>query len=965
MPTLVDRIKQNAQTLKRGTQLFDVVNESATQQAQKQGIPLGGVVTPQSSAELGVSQDQAKMAGSSAQLQNVERQALKPSTQQAQVQQFQQPSAQATQAQQANQQQARQLQQFGQHFNSVVRKATNEMLAGWMKSQSVTGPINMDAWNSAQLIDVPDQASRDKLQPILQKALAGTASSDETKELIRHLPNLSPTSTPQQIAAEINKYRNGALINDDAWNNAQLIDVPDQASRDALKGTLQRVLSGDTTVTEEQVSQLAQHLPGFSPTWTAQQVATAINQYRNTDQNSLTKALQNMPKTVTMASLSDSDVQGLGFTNQDSLAKSLGLTSDELKGMSVEDVQRKVSALQQHNFSDVQALQNVVSDPAASPAQRREATDSLRQMSVSGVQATEQDFAKVQDQVANGDSIMVDGKPMSVASFLSNDNIAAVVTAYFKGGEYASSFKAEHPELAAWMDQNQAALTAATKNLDASTKQVADNAANNAKLTKTDDGLTVSEDLNKLLYPKNADGSGGWGTYGTQLSATRYYNIINDPKIPQAWRADYSNMMNSLAKSNPDLAKTLSGYSFDQLQASGLNNPELLKQYSSYLTQATQFQSTTDNVQALSSVFPNLDDPSGLNSKIKEALSLKNSGLLDPNSISAKILDLFSYQDANGKTQYGPLDLKNKAQVDAVRQKFNQFFTEPDPNDKSTPPKRRIITPNGTDPLSAIADPKALSTELDNTLASAEAKKLDGLEITYGDIEKKLSDTESPGVIDKDELGSLTASMTAAQMQSLKDKLFKGKTRYDWGSLNSLLNEQEEKEFTGAMQGVGLPMTRSNNMPELPKDEESLQRYLKLITDAQGQASGPVKNKFKPIIDKIKQDIDFIEAPNRKAAEQRAKLEKAADVYKAKVAAADKAAAPFIQQQKDQAKAREQAQISAIASGPRSGGMAAMLPKPTETTYSERPRFPAPAGYHWSSRMLGKGMFQWYAEKDK
>jgi hypothetical protein len=81
MANLVDTIKKNSQLLKRGSQLFEAAPDSLAGTVNKQGLMPGAAVSPGAAAGLGVSPDQAKMAGSAAQVQKAVRESIEPSKQ--------------------------------------------------------------------------------------------------------------------------------------------------------------------------------------------------------------------------------------------------------------------------------------------------------------------------------------------------------------------------------------------------------------------------------------------------------------------------------------------------------------------------------------------------------------------------------------------------------------------------------------------------------------------------------------------------------------------------------------------------------------------------------------------------------------------------------------------------------------------------------------------------------------------
>jgi len=79
MATLFDRIKANSKLVKTGSQLFETTPDSLASVTQDQGLVPGAAVSPVAAAGLGTTKDQAKMAGSRAQIDKVIRESIEPS----------------------------------------------------------------------------------------------------------------------------------------------------------------------------------------------------------------------------------------------------------------------------------------------------------------------------------------------------------------------------------------------------------------------------------------------------------------------------------------------------------------------------------------------------------------------------------------------------------------------------------------------------------------------------------------------------------------------------------------------------------------------------------------------------------------------------------------------------------------------------------------------------------------------
>lgn len=121
MASLFDQIKQNAKIMKRGSQLFEAAPDSLANQVKRQGGLPGSVVSPEAAAGLGLTQDQAKMAGSSAQLQKAVRESVEPDRQMARRMPTRTMATQEEQAAKAKAEQASRLEGLGARVGGLVK----------------------------------------------------------------------------------------------------------------------------------------------------------------------------------------------------------------------------------------------------------------------------------------------------------------------------------------------------------------------------------------------------------------------------------------------------------------------------------------------------------------------------------------------------------------------------------------------------------------------------------------------------------------------------------------------------------------------------------------------------------------------------------------------------------------------------------------------------------------------------
>ena len=759
MPTLVDKIKQNNQLVKRGTQLFDLVNESVTQQAQRQGVPVAGTVSPQAAADMGATQDQAKMAGSSAQLQNVERLAVRPSFGQAQIEEMKKTRTEKTGQEKQREAQAQALGQFGDRIAGVVKQAMSRQVPA--SAGTVAASLDDTKWKALGL----DQAKADSLKPAVIAALAGTAN-------------------------------------------------------------------------QEQLAQIANTLPGLSASSTAAEITAAVNNLRQTPTNAIvTNTQQVLPNQITVAQLSDTDIQALGFNSKQELANALGLDPSEIDSKSMDQLQAAAQSLQGQDYSTVKQLQEAANDPTLSPAAREEARAVLRQMGTAGVRATEADYAKLNQQIQAGDVVELDGKQMQISELLSDEGISAAVKAYLADPKYAAQLRAISPELADFIDKNKQALTDASNQLSKEVEELAKTRADNAKLAKSEDGIPISEDFNQLVY--GAD----WNKFrGTALVPSNAHKILQNTNYPQSFRQDYAAILADLSKSNPELAKQFANYSYEDLVKSGLNDPAKMTAYKRYLTEVNSYKKNPDPVSAISQLFPTLNDTGGLNDLIKQAAQINRAGLGSP--VASKILELFGNEPIN-LTDKSPAGL---AKLAALKTKLEQYMGLSNGNPLTPQMNGQAVD------LSAIPDLAKLASELSSSVATAKADPV--------------VSAASDGVVDETELQDLAKARSASELTSLYDKLLNGgliSTGAAFGqsstaqTLKDLINQQAEKEFATAIGGILPGLTSSHDTPKLPSDLAGLNQLKNQVLGAQAQVSPEVRGKFDQLLRTISSRIAAVQ----------------------------------------------------------------------------------------------------------
>lgn len=157
----------------------------------------------------------------------------------------------------------------------------------------------------------------------------------------------------------------------------------------------------------------------------------------------------------------------------EALGQDLGLSLEELQGMSAQDLQQAFDAQISEEFSSVERLRAIASDPAASPADRQEALQQLEDLGAVDVVALEEDEARqLAADIEAADEIEIAGNTYTVEELLDDEEITALITNYLETGEGEEVLK--ELELFNWVDTNRGLLERAAASVEDSTKRLAE-----------------------------------------------------------------------------------------------------------------------------------------------------------------------------------------------------------------------------------------------------------------------------------------------------------------------------------------------------------------------------------------------------------------------------------------------------------------------------------------------------------
>lgn len=592
MATLFDRIKENTRAVKAGSQLFEAAPEATSTLVKKQGLVPGAVVSPAAAQGVGLSPEQAKMAGSPNQLANAIRESLAPGRVTPERLPTRQLATGEEQAAKAKKEQLRGLEGLGSRVSGIVNEA--------IKQASIAAPA----------------------QGIKQTFKADSFATD--------YPALAGKSALVKAAIETGKIDPGLLS-------------PDVLT--AFGITLGTGPDAAATASKALVSKLAAYTEAPKIT-----IATQLANTLGPDVK-LGELVNITPEGSTVSAWNELDM--------DTVANALGVLPEELKGLTVSELQDRLNKLFAGNYMEVDRLSRIANDPYYPENVRTDARKQLRELSSVGVVATEADMEALNQAVQKADTFTIGNREYTVSELLSDAGLNGIVTAFLTNPDYAKQIETDMPELAAFINSNKKALEAITATMGAEATKLADVAVTNNKLRNID-GVDLTE-FNKLAIPDyNPD-----APTATAYQPSAAHNLLlNDTGVSaadqEAWntlKPTYARFLADLAAISPDSdrAKEFASKSYSELRemyrTSGYAEPfaqgfsRYLKDYSNYQKDMRTIANAADDASAIETTVGGLPE---LKSFFNDYRLRGEFGLPQ---ISGEYKGLYDILDANGDGQ--------------------------------------------------------------------------------------------------------------------------------------------------------------------------------------------------------------------------------------------------------------------------------------------------------------------------
>jgi len=242
------------------------------------------------------------------------------------------------------------------------------------------------------------------------------------------------------------------------------------------------------------------------------------------------------------------------------IAKELGIPESQLKGMTLDQLNQQIDAVEAAELNRTEQLQAQLQDPSLSPAMREAVVKELQQLGATGVIGAEQQVQQVQDMIDSANTVNIMGREMSVEELLSDDGMSALIAQASTDPEMLDALKndPQYAALAGWVEENKSAMAALSEGYEERGEDFVETQESYSKLKESlgKDGA----DLLKSIYGGDlADvaTAGEMSDIKAKLEDTPLYRVLT-----AKGNEEYAAML----KSDPELAKKFMDSGFEDTE---------------------------------------------------------------------------------------------------------------------------------------------------------------------------------------------------------------------------------------------------------------------------------------------------------------------------------------------------------------------------------------------------------------
>jgi hypothetical protein len=251
------------------------------------------------------------------------------------------------------------------------------------------------------------------------------------------------------------------------------------------------------------------------------------------------------------------------------LSELLGLPEANIAGMSVGQLRDQINKTIEQEYNQAQTLQQQAGSTQLGAAERGLARQAGRELSATGVRATEADMQNLQSQIESADVVSFAGKRLKVDELLKDETISGIIKEYLEAGpdsEIRKQVDSSEPALKDFIAKNQAALQDAASQLEAGASEFRKIQEDNKALAKLGT-MELDSSIMKALVP-------GFGSLQAQrvdpasIPFFQYTQGLTDDGKDRV-----ANTLNTAIEADPSIAAELPALNAQELNTLGIGKP--------------------------------------------------------------------------------------------------------------------------------------------------------------------------------------------------------------------------------------------------------------------------------------------------------------------------------------------------------------------------------------------------------
>jgi hypothetical protein len=251
------------------------------------------------------------------------------------------------------------------------------------------------------------------------------------------------------------------------------------------------------------------------------------------------------------------------------LSELLGLPEADIAGMSVGQLRDQINKTVEQEYNQSQTLQQQAGSSQLGAAERGLARQAGRELSATGVRATEADMQNLQSQIENADVVSFAGKRLKVDELLKDETISGIIKEYLEAGpdsEIRKQVDSSEPALKDFIAKNQAALQDAASQLEAGASEFRKIQEDNKALAKLGT-MELDSSIMKALVP----GFGSLQAQRVDPASIPFFQYTQG--LTDAGKDRVANTLNTAIEADPSIAAELPALNAQELNTLGIGKP--------------------------------------------------------------------------------------------------------------------------------------------------------------------------------------------------------------------------------------------------------------------------------------------------------------------------------------------------------------------------------------------------------